>query len=197
MQSAIVAAHDAAAQQNRPGFFVTSAGSGTGDLGGLAGADKMCQQLAKAANAGNRTWRAYLSTSGPNALNARDRIGAGPWYNVKGVLIAQNVADLHSDKANINNDTALDEQGRTINAQGAPNRHDILTGSTLEGRASDMTCNNWTSSTTGSAMLGHHDRLTFGKPGSPWNAAHPSKGCSADNLRGTGGAGLVYCFAAD
>jgi len=193
----IVGAHDAAAQQNRPGFFVTSAGSGTGDLGGLAGADKMCQQLAKATNAGNRTWRAYLSTSGPNALNARDRIGAGPWYNVKGVLIAQNVADLHSDKANINNDTALDEQGRTINAQGAPNRHDILTGSTLEGRASDMTCNNWTSSTTGSAMLGHHDRLTFGKPGSPWNAAHPSKGCSADNLRGTGGAGLVYCFAAD
>ena len=193
----IVAAHHAAAQQNRPGFFVTSAGSGTGDLGGLAGADKMCQQLAKAANAGNRTWRAYLSTSGPNAVNARDRIGAGPWYNVKGVLIAQNVADLHSDKANINNDTALDEQGRTINAQGAPNRHDILTGSTLEGRASDMTCNNWTSSTTGSAMLGHHDRLTFGKPGSPWNAAHPSKGCSADNLRGTGGAGLIYCFAAD
>ena len=193
----IVAAHDAAAQQNRPGFFVTSAGSGTGDLGGLAGADKMCQQLAKATGAGNRTWRAYLSTSGPNALNARDRIGAGPWYNVKGVLIAQNVADLHSDKANINNDTALDEQGRTINAQGAPNRHDILTGSTLEGRASDMTCNNWTSSTTGSAMLGHHDRLTFGKPGSPWNAAHPSKGCSADDLRGTGGAGLVYCFAAD
>jgi hypothetical protein len=193
----IVAAHHAAAQQNRPGFFVTSAGSGTGDLGGLAGADKMCQQLAKATSAGNRTWRAYLSTSGPNALNARDRIGAGPWYNVKGVLIAQNVADLHSDKANINNDTALDEQGRTINAQGAPNRHDILTGSTLEGRASDMTCNNWTSSTTGSAMLGHHDRLTFGNPGSPWNAAHPSKGCSADNLRGTGGAGLVYCFAAD
>ena len=193
----IVAGHDSAAQQNRPGFFVTSAGSGTGDLGGLAGADKMCQQLAKAANAGNRTWRAYLSTSGPNAENARDRIGAGPWYNVKGVLIAQNVADLHSDKANINNDTALDEQGRTINAQGAPNRHDILTGSTLEGRASDMTCNNWTSSTTGSAMLGHHDRLTVGQPGSPWNAAHPSKGCSADNLRGTGGAGLVYCFAAD
>jgi hypothetical protein len=130
-------------------------------------------------------------------VNARDRIGAGPWYSVKGVLIAQNLAELHSDKANINNDTALDEQGRVINAQGAPNRHDILTGSNADGRATDMTCNNWTSSTTGSAMLGHHDRLTFGKPGSPWNAAHPSKGCSADNLRGTGGAGLVYCFAAD
>ena len=126
----IVAAHGAAAQQNRPGFFVTSAGSGTGDL---AGADKICQQLVKAANAGNRTWRAYLSTSGPNALNARDSIGAGPWYNVKGLLIAQNVADLHSDKANINNDTALDEQGRAINPAGGPNRHDILTGSTLEG----------------------------------------------------------------
>jgi hypothetical protein len=183
----LVSGHDAAAQQNRPGFFVTSAGSGTGDLGGLAGADKMCQQLAKATG----------STTAPNATNARDRIGAGPWYNVKGVLIAQNVAELHSEKANINNDTALDEQGRTINAEGAPNRHDILTGSTVEGGASDMTCNNWTSSTTGSAMLGHHDRLTFGKPGSPWNAAHPSKGCSAENLRGTGGAGLVYCFAAD
>jgi hypothetical protein len=187
----------ASAQQNRPGFFVTSSGSGTGDLGGIAGADQRCQALAKATSAGNRTWRAYLSTNGPGGVNARDRIGAGPWYSVKGVLIAQNLAELHSDKANINNDTALDEQGRVINSQGAPNRHDILTGSNADGMATDMTCNNWTSSATGSAMLGHHDRLTFGKPGSPWNAAHPSKGCSADNLRGTGGAGLVYCFAAD
>jgi hypothetical protein len=185
------------AQQNRPGFFVTSATSGTGDLGGLAGADKTCQQLAKATGAGNRTWRAYLSTNGPGGVNARDRIGKGPWYNVKGQLIAQNLDELHTDKANINNDTALDEQGRQINASGAPNRHDILTGSTPDGRATEMTCNNWTSSGAGSAMLGHHDRLTFGKPGSPWNSAHPSKGCSADNLRGTGGAGLVYCFAAD
>src|SRR5688572_27875151 len=136
----IVVAHDAAAQQNRPGFFITSAGSGTGDLGGLAGADKMCQQLAKATGAGNRMWRAYLSTTGPNAVNARDRIGAGPWYNVKGALIAQNVADLHSDKANINNDTALDEQGRTINSQGAPNRYDIMSGSTTDGRATSQTC---------------------------------------------------------
>ncbi len=187
----------ASAQQNRPGFFVTSSGSGTGDLGGLSGADQRCQQLAKATGAGNRTWRAYLSTNGPGGVNARDRIGAGPWYNVKGVLIAQNVAELHTEKANINNDTALDEQGRVINSPGAPNRHDILTGSNLEGRATDMTCNNWTSNSAGSAMLGHHDRLGFGKPGSPWNSAHPSKGCSADNLRATGGAGLLYCFAAD
>ncbi len=185
------------AQQNRPGFFITSAGSGSGNLGGLSGADQRCQQLAKATGAGNRTWRAYLSTNGPGGANARDRIGNGPWYNVKGVLIAQNLAELHTDKANINNDTALDEQGRTINAQGAPNRHDILTGSALDGRATEMTCENWTSSGAGSATLGHHDRLTFGKPGSPWNSAHPSKGCSAENLVATGGAGLVYCFAAD
>lgn len=185
------------AQQNRPGFFVTSATSGSGDLGGLAGADKTCQQLAKATSAGNRTWRAYLSTNGPGGVNARDRIGQGPWYNVKGQLIAQNLDVLHSDKANINNDTALDEQGRQINAPGGANRHDILTGSTTDGRATEMTCNNWTSGGAGSATVGHHDRLTFGKPGSPWNSAHPSKGCSADNLRGTGGAGLIYCFAAD
>jgi hypothetical protein len=194
----LVFAGQAAAQQNRPGFFVTSAASGSGDLGGLSGADQRCQQLAKSiAGAANRTWRAYLSTSGANAVHARDRIGMGPWYNVKGALIAQNLAELHSEKANINNDTALDEQGRTINSQGAPNRHDILTGSTPEGRSTDMTCENWTSSGTGSALVGHHDRLAFGKPGSSWNSAHPSKGCSADNLRGTGGAGLLYCFAAD
>jgi hypothetical protein len=195
--TAAAASTTASAQQNRPGFFITSATGGTGNLGGLAGADKTCQQLAKATGAANRTWRAYLSTSGPNAVNARDRIGNGPWYNVKGQLIAQNVAELHSDKANINNETALDEQGRPINAQGAPNRHDILTGSTPDGRSTDMTCNNWTSDSTGTAMLGHHDRLAFGKPGSPWNSAHPSKGCSAENFRGTGGAGLLYCFAAD
>jgi hypothetical protein len=188
----------AAAQQAPPvGFFVTSAGSGNGgNLGGLAGADTLCQTLGTAAGAGTRAWRAYLSTTGAGAVNARDRIGSGPWYNVKGVLIAQNVADLHSDKANINNDTALDERGRTINAQGAPNRHDILTGSTTEGRATEMNCQNWTSSSTGAATVGHHDRLTFGKPGSPWNSAHPSQGCSQENLRGSGGAGLLYCFAA-
>ena len=179
-------------------FFVSSTGSGSGgNLGGLAGADKHCQAVATKAGAANRTWRAYLSTSGPD-VHARDRIGNGPWHNAKGVVIAANVAELHSDKANINNDTALDEQGRAINAQGAPNRHDILTGSTADGRTTTQTCQNWTSSSSeNSAMLGHHDRLTFGKPGSPWNSAHPSKGCSQENLVATGGAGLIYCFAAN
>jgi hypothetical protein len=196
--TAVLVDQASAQQPARPaGFFITSNASGTGDVGGLAGADKICQQLAKATGAGNRTWRAYLSTNGPGGVNARDRIGNGPWYNVKGVLIAQNVAELHTDKVNINNDNALDEQGRTINREGAPNRHDILTGSTLEGRATDMTCMNWTSSGPGTAMLGHHDRLGRGKPGSPWNAAHASQGCSAENLRATGGAGLLYCFAAN
>ena len=178
-------------------FFVSSAGSGNGgNLGGLAGADKLCQGLAAKAGAGNRTWRAYLSTTGQGGVNARDRIGSGPWFNAKGQQIAASVADLHSDKANINADTALDEQGRLINPQGAPNRHDIMTGSTPDGRATEMTCQNWTSSASDqTAMLGHHDRLTFGKPGSPWNAAHASKGCSQDNLVATGGAGLIYCFA--
>ena len=194
---ALAVSTTASAQQNRPGFFVTSSTPGTGNLGGVAGADKMCQQLAKATSAPNRMWRAYLSTNGAGAVNARDRIGNGPWYNVKGQLIAQNVAELHSEKVNISNDTALDEQGGAINSQGAPNRHDILTGSNADGRSTENTCNNWTSDSAGSAMLGHHDRLGFGKPGSPWNAAHPSKGCSADNLRSTGGAGLLYCFAAD
>ena len=185
-----------AAQKNDMTFFVSSTGSGMGgNLGGLAGADKLCQGLAAKAGAGTRTWRAYLSTSMPDA-NARDRIGKGPWQNAKGVVIAANVDELHTDKANINNDTALDEMGRQINPQGAPNRHDILTGSTPDGKATTMTCQNWTSSAAdSSAMLGHHDRLTFGKPGSPWNSAHPSKGCSQENLVATGGAGLIYCFA--
>ena len=185
------------AQTQSMSFFVSSTGSGNGgDLGGLAGADKLCQSLAAKAGAGTREWRAYLSTSSPD-VHARDRIGTGPWHNAKGVLIASSVAELHSDKANINNDTALDEQGRPINAQGAPNRHDILTGSTVEGQATTMTCQNWTtSSSEQNATVGHHDRLTFGKPGSPWNSAHPSKGCSQENLVATGGAGMVYCFAA-
>jgi hypothetical protein len=192
-----VVAATLAAQTQSMSFFVTSAGSGNGgNLGGVEGADKMCQTLAAKAGAGARTWRAYLSTSNPD-VHARDRIGAGPWHNAKGVLIASSVAELHSEKANINNDTALDEQGRPINATGSPNRHDILTGSTVEGRATTATCQNWTSgSAEHTATLGHHDRLTFGKPGSPWNSAHPSKGCSQENLVATGGAGLVYCFAA-
>jgi hypothetical protein len=195
----LCAAVSPVAAQNQPmSFFISSAGSGMGgNLGGLAGADKQCQSLAAKAGAGNRMWRAYLSTTNPDT-NARDRIGSGPWYNAKGVLIAANVADLHSDKANINNDTALDEQGRQINMQGAPNRHDIMTGSTPDGRATPQTCANWTSSASDqTGMLGHHDRLSFGKPGSPWNSAHPSKGCSQENLVTTGGAGLLYCFAAN
>ena len=185
--------------QGKMSFFVTSVGSGNGgNLGGLNGADKQCQALAAKAGAGTRTWRAYLSTTGAGSVNARDRIGKGPWVNAKGQVIANNVDELHSDKANINNDTALDEQGRPINAQGAPNRHDILTGSTADGRATETTCQNWTSAAGDqTAMLGHHDRMTFGKPGSPWNAAHASKGCSQENLVATGGAGLFYCFAAD
>ena len=185
------------AQGQSMSFFVSSTGPGMGgNLGGLAGADKHCQTLAAKAGAGNRTWRAYLSTSMPD-VNARDRIGTGPWHNAKGILIASNIEELHSEKANINNDTALDEQGRTINSQGAPNRHDILTGSTVDGKATTTTCQNWTSSAGDqNAMTGHHDRLTFGKPGSPWNSAHPSKGCSQENLVATGGAGLIYCFAA-
>jgi hypothetical protein len=139
--------------QNNMTFFVSSTGSGMGgNLGGLAGADKLCQGLAAKAGAGNRTWRAYLSTSMPD-VNARDRIGKGPWQNAKGVTIAANVDELHTDKANINNDTALDETGRQINMQGAPNRHDILTGSTPEGRATTMTCANWTSSASDSSAM--------------------------------------------
>jgi hypothetical protein len=195
---AVSVAVSLSAQSSNMTFFVSSTGSGMGgNLGGLAGADKLCQGLAAKAGAGNRTWRAYLSTSMPD-VNARDRIGKGPWQNAKGVVIAANVDELHSDKANINNDTALDEMGRQINPPGGPNRHDILTGSTPDGKATTMTCNNWTSSASdSSAMLGHHDRLTFGKPGSPWNSAHPSKGCSQENLVATGGAGLIYCFAAN
>ena len=186
------------AQNQAMTFFVSSTGSGMGgNLGGLAGADKHCQALAAKAGAGNRKWQAYLSTSMPD-VNARDRIGKGPWQNAKGAIIAANVDELHSEKANINNDTALDEQGRQINPPGGPNRHDIMTGSTPDGKATTMTCQNWTSSAADqTGMLGHHDRLTFGKPGSPWNSAHASKGCSQENLVATGGAGLVYCFAAN
>jgi hypothetical protein len=191
--------------QNQPAmsFFVTSTGSGDGaNLGGLAGADKLCQTRAAAAGAGGRTWHAYLSAAaqgGQPAVNARDRIGKGPWSNAKGVVIAQSVADLHSDNNKISKETALDEKGMPVNARGeTPNNHDILTGSKVDGtlatEGGDMTCNNWTSNSTGAAMLGHHDKMGQAGPSS-WNAAHASKGCSQENLRGTGGAGLVYCFA--
>ena len=188
------------------GFFITSAGPGKGgDLGGLTGADKHCQTLATAAGAGSRTWRAYLSTSasgGQKAVNARDRIGQGPWHNAKGELVAKNVADLHGDverdRNNIYKLSALTEKGEVISGRGdTPNRHDILTGSTSDGRAfsggEDMTCSNWTSSDAGGASVGHHDRNGGGN--TSWNAAHRSRGCSQENLRGTGGDGLFYCFA--
>jgi hypothetical protein len=190
-------------------FFVTSVGGGKGaDLGGLKGADAHCQKLAKAAGS-IKTWHAYLSTQGSGAVNARDRIGKGPWQNFKGETIASSVADLHSDNNKINNDTALSEKGEVINAQGGPNRHDILTGSKPDGTAfppdKDMTCKNWTSSTDGAAMLGHHNRrgLTDDPPAKSWNSSHPSRatkdntagGCSQAGLKGTGGDGLLYCFA--
>jgi hypothetical protein len=197
------------AQQNQMTFFVTSAGPGNGaNLGGLAGADKHCQTLAAAAGAGNRTWRAYLSAAaaaGQPAVNAKDRIGKGPWMNVKGVVVAKSVADLHSDMNNLNKQTALTEKGGTINGVGdQPNQHDILTGSQADGTLqpptapnTDATCGNWTSATDGmgSAQLGHVDRMGRGAAGASWNSAHGSRGCSQANLVATGGNGYLYCFA--
>ena len=187
-------------------FFITSAGPGDGgNLGGLDGADKHCQTLGAAAGGGSKTWRAYLSTQGPNAVNARDRIGKGPWFNARGARIAQDVADLHGDTLeqarrgnNLTRATGLTEKGEPVNGVGAtPNVHDILTGSQLDGTAfpagGDRTCRNWTSNTGDSAMVGHHDRTGGGN--TSWNSTHPSKGCSQPNLVATGGAGLLYCFA--
>lgn len=191
-------------------FFVTSVGPGKGaDLGGLEGADKHCQALAKAAGGGSRPWRAYLSTqapalSDPNFVNARDRIGSGPWQNSYGVVIAKSVEDLHLTN-NLTKETAVDENGRLVNGRVEnPNKHDILTGSRPDGTAfpgapfADMTCSNWTKSgSEGSAMLGHHDRSgpTTNPWGVSWNSSHPSLGCSQEKLRPTGGDGLLYCFA--
>jgi hypothetical protein len=202
-------------------FFVTSVGSGKGgDLGGLEGADRHCQTLAQAAGAGHRTWRAYLSTQGtrlndPNFINARDRIGTGPWQNAKGVVVARSVDELHSDRNNVTRETALDEMGRLVNSRTeTPNKHDILTGSRPDGTAfpfhqfaaiaqglqfPDLTCGNWTKSgSDGAAMTGHFDRA--GPINAPWatswNSAHPTLGCSQERIRPTGGDGLFYCFAA-
>ena len=187
--------------KNPMSFFVTSAGNGRGaDYGGLAGADKHCQSLADAAGAGQRSWRAYLSSTaevGAPAVNARDRIGNGPWKNAKGELIASSVDELHSNNK-ISKQTALTEKGTVVNGRGdTPNQHDVLTGSTAEGLATGSTCNNWTSSGDGSAIVGHHDRtgLDDSAPAKSWNASHPSRGCSQQALVGTGGAGLLYCFA--
>ena len=189
-----------AAQQQQPqpmSFFVTSAGPGKGaNLGGLAGADAHCQKLAQEAGVGNRTWRAYLSTQaadGKEAVNARDRIGKGPWYNARGALVGQNLEEIHGMGHRFNSMTILDERGRLIPGGGyAPNRHDVLTGSKPDGTAfpagADMTCNNWTSSGDGKAKIGHHDRAA-------WNSAHDTAGCSQEKLISTGGDGLFYCFA--
>jgi len=191
-------------------FFLTSTGSGNGaDLGGLAGADAHCQKLANAVGAGSKTWRAYLSTQGQDfkdkdVVNARDRIGSGPWHNAKGVMVAKSVDDLHSPNNNVNKDTALDENGNIVNGRtDKPNTHDILTGSRVDGTSfgpqffTDMTCANWTSSDKGKAMLGHHDRVgpIDHAWAMSWNSAHISKGCSQKALTKTGGAGLFYCFA--
>lgn len=181
------------------GFFITSVGSGKGgDLGGLAGADKHCQQLAAAAGAGNRTWRAYLSAAGAKPEHAKDRIGSGPWTNAKGVVVATSVADLHSDSNKLSKENSVTEKGEVVNGRGdKPNRHDILTGSNADGTlAEGQTCNDWTSSTEGTAMVGHHDRVGGGSAPTSWNASHPTKGCSQEALQGTGGDGLFYCFAA-
>jgi hypothetical protein len=188
------------AQAKQMSFFITSANPGNGaNLGGLAGADAYCATLAKAAGAGNREWRAYLSTNaagGGKVVNAKDRIGSGPWFNSKGVQVAANVAELHSDKNNLTKETQLTEKGAILNGRGDnPNMHDILTGSNLDGTSTENTCNNWTSGADGSAMVGHHDRQGGGANPTSWNSAHPSKGCSLDNLKATGGDGRFYCFA--
>jgi hypothetical protein len=192
------------AQSNAMTFFITSKGPGNGAaLGGLSGADQHCQALAKAAGAGGKTWRAYLSTAaagGQAAVNARDRIGNGPWHNAKGVQVAASVADLHSDNNKLGKETSLSEKGEVINGRGdTPNRHDILTGSQADGTAftdgQDHTCSNWTGSGEGSAQLGHHDRQGGGAAPTSWNASHGSRGCSQANLQATGGDGLFYCFA--
>jgi hypothetical protein len=197
----------AQAQQANMTFFVTSVGPGKGgDLGGLAGADAHCAKLAQAAGSSGKTWHAYLSTQGTGAVNAKDRIGAGPWQNAKGVAIAKSVADLHSASNDLNKQTALSEKGEVINGRGdTPNRHDILTGSQSDGTGfaagEDRTCGNWTSGSKGAAMLGHHDRkgLNESAPMLSWNSSHPSRGpgggCTQADLRSTGGDGLLYCFA--
>lgn len=198
---AVLLAGCASAPSNPMSFFVTSTGSGKGaDLGGLAGADAHCEKLAASVGAGGKGWRAYLSTTGATGVNARDRIGSGPWVNAKGVTIASDVASLHGSN-NLSKQTALTEKGELINGRGdTPNTHDILTGSNPDGTLAvdslDTTCGNWTSNaTTGRGFVGHHDRQGGGVRPTSWNSAHPSRGCSQANLVATGGNGLFYCFA--
>lgn len=189
-------------------FFLTSKGKGNGaDLGGLEGADEHCNALAKAAGSQRTNWKAYLSTTlpaGEAGVNARDRIGKGPWRNAKGVVVAKDVEDLHSENNNINKQTALTEKGEIVNGRGdSPNEHDILTGSDPAGMYStaggDTTCGNWTKSGEGSAIVGHHDRIGLKdtRHMKSWNSSHGSRGCSQDQLKASGGAGLFYCFATD
>lgn len=201
-----VSVHVFADEHDQMGFFITSTGPGQGaDLGGLTGADEHCQKLAQNAGAGHKTWRAYLSVveaDGQSVINARDRIGQGPWFNAKGVKMAESVADLHSDANKLSKANSVNEKGEVVSGRGdRPNRHDILTGSQLDGTAflieKDTTCKNWTSSAGGSAQVGHHDRTGGGKNPTSWNSAHGSRGCSQENLRGSGGDGLFYCFAVD
>src|SRR3954453_17296320 len=209
---ALFAASSAPARSADTSFFLTSAGPGKGgDLGGIEGADRHCQTLAQAAGAGAKTFHAYLSTQaadGKPAVNARDRIGKGPWQNAKGVVIAKDVAELHGASNNLSKQTALTEKGEVNNGRGdTPNRHDILTGSQADGTAfaagEDRTCRNWTSSTQGAAMLGHADRMGLrdDDASKSWNSSHPSRGpdggCSQNDFKSTGGDGLFYCFAAN
>jgi hypothetical protein len=195
----------AQAQQAEMSFFITSAGKGNGaDLGGIAGADAHCQALAKAAGSTSANWRAYLSTTEPGGtagINARERIGSGPWKNAKGVVVATNLDNLHSASVNITKQTALSEKGEVISGRGdAVNAHDILTGSDPQGNYStaggDTTCGNWTKSGEGSAIVGHHDRagLKDSRHMTSWNSSHGSRGCSQDQLKSSGGAGMFYCF---
>jgi hypothetical protein len=192
----------AQAQQNNMSFFVTSVGLDKGgDLGGLEGADKQCQSLAQAAGVGSKTWHAYLSTQGANAVNAKDRIGKGPWVNAKGIQIASDVANLHSSPM-LNRETALDERGEMVNGRlNTPNKHDMLTGSKPDGTVAsdseDVTCSNWTNSADGqgSAMVGHHDLIGNTRGPNFWNSSHKTPGCAPANLQRVGGAGLFYCFA--
>jgi hypothetical protein len=206
LERALVAQQAATAPPPELGFFITSVGLGKGgDLGGLAGADAHCQALAAAVDAGHRTWRAYLSTQGAGAVNARDRIGDGPWANAKGIVMATNLDSLHFDNSNFNFEHTLDEKGNRFSSRidGTPDttEHDVLTGTKLDGTAypagEDRTCNNWTSSTSGSAWVGHADRYSFQVPGSPWNSSHATPGCTQETLISVGGAGLLYCFAAE
>ena len=201
---AAVMSAPAATQSNSMSFFITSAGPGDGaNLGGLEGADAHCQSLAAAVGAGDKAWRAYLSTTGPGGVNARDRIGDGPWQNVAGVGVARNVDVLHFEN-NLTKETVLNELGDMTPGRGdTPNQHDILTGSYLDGTAvesdGDTTCSNWTSNADGegSAMVGHFDRTGGGPNPNSWNSAHGSRGCSQANLQATGGNGYFYCFAID